>query len=274
MYLKPLTITACMLTLAAPLHAQSATQINDLVEALSLNRIVEIMREEGLAGSDTLAENMLGGVPPEWNEIMQEVYDFDRMQAAMTQGLETVLEGQDPQPITAFFTSELGTTIIGLELSAREAFMEPEIEEMAELYSQSLADDQPERYALLQEFISVNDLIDSNVVGGLNSNLAFFEGLAAGGMMDPDVTQDQLLRQIYEQEPDIRRDTTIWLDAFLAMAYRPLSDEEINLYLDFSRSEHGQLMNKVLFEAFDGMFADISHGLGLAVARFGATEEL
>ena len=33
-------------------------------------------------------------------------------------------------------------------------------------------------------------------------------------------------------------------------------------------------MNKVLFEAFDGMFADISHGLGLAVARFGATEEL
>ena len=63
MYLKPLTITACMLTLAAPVHAQSATQINDLVEALSLNRIVEIMREEGLAGSDTLAENMLGGVP-------------------------------------------------------------------------------------------------------------------------------------------------------------------------------------------------------------------
>ena len=261
-------------TLSWPVSAQTASDIAKLSDVLALPRIVEIMREEGLARSDALAQNMLGGVPAEWADVMQQVYDLDRMQDSMQAGVERVLEGQDPAPITAFFSTDLGARIISLELSAREAFMDEEIEAMAEEYSQTLPANDPARHALLQEFIDANDLIESNVIGGLNSNLAFFQGLAEGGMLDPDLTQDELLRQIYAQEPEIRADTTIWLDAFLAMAYRPLSDDDMALYLDFSKTAHGQLMNKVVFEAFDEMFADISRGLGLAVASFGATEEL
>ncbi|MFO8127697.1 hypothetical protein [Yoonia sp.] len=120
----------------------------------------------------------------------------------------------------------------------------------------------------------MNDLIEANVVGSLNSSYAFYTGLIDGGAMPADVTTETALQNVWSQEPDVRSDTTEWVYSFLLMAYQPLSDAELEAYIAFSRTEAGQDMSGALFSAFDGMFDDISRGLGLASSRFMVSQEL
>ena len=116
-------------------------------------------------------------------------------------------------------------------------------------------------------FAKVNDLIEQNVSGSLNSNLAFFQGMAEAGGPGGDVTEDQMLSEVWAQEPAIRVETEDWLFPYLAMAYGPLSDAEIDGYVAFSTTNPGQKLNQALFTAFDRLFTSVSRNLGLAAGR-------
>ena len=94
------------------------------------------------------------------------------------------------------------------------------------------------------------------------------------GAMPAGITPETALQDVWAQEPMVRRDTVEWLYSFLLMAYQPLSDDELAAYLAVSRSEAGRDMTQAVFEAFNGMFDDISRALGLASARFMLTQEL
>ena len=58
------------------------------------------------------------------------------------------------------------------------------------------------------------------------------------------------------------------------MAYAPASDADLEAMIAFSETDPGQALNAALFTAFDGVFNDISHRLGLVSAGFMTTEEL
>lgn len=88
------------------------------------------------------------------------------------------------------------------------------------------------------------------------------------------MTEEQILSDVWAQEPDIRFNSTEWLYSFLLMAYAPLSDEELETYITFSESEVGQDINRALFAAFDQMFIDISRALGLASAEMMVVQDL
>ena len=47
-----------------------------------------------------------------------------------------------------------------------------------------------ERFQLVDVFVQTNDLIEINVAGAMNSNVAFYIGLMAGGALDEALTQD------------------------------------------------------------------------------------
>lgn len=76
-----------------------------------------------------------------------------------------------------------------------------------------------------------------------------------------------MLAEVWAQEPDIRAETESWLYPFLALAYKPLSDADVEAYLAFSESEAGRAMNAAMFAAFDEVFREISHDLGRAAAE-------
>ena len=58
------------------------------------------------------------------------------------------------------------------------------------------------------------------------------------------------------------------------MAYQPLADEDLEAYIAFSETDAGKQMNSALFEAFDGLFVDVSRDLGRASSRFMLRQEL
>lgn len=274
-FAAPLAFAATLAV--APLWAQGsdADKVDQLFDALGMPQLIEIMREEGLAYGETLATDMLpGGRSAEWSMAVSAIYDVEMMTEEVRGVLGEALEGDDVDAMLAFFTSEQGVRIVGLEISARRALLDDAVEEASKENAAIAMMDETPRFQMVQDFIDANDLIEANVIGALNSNYAFYTGLIDGGAMPAGITLETALQDVWAQEPMVRADTIEWLFSFLLMAYQPLSDEELAAYLAFSRSDAGQDMTNALFEAFNGMFDDMSRALGLASSRFMLTQEL
>ncbi len=91
--------------------------------------------------------------------------------------------------------------------------------------------------------------------------------------MDPALTEEEVLADVWRQEDDVRADTETWVLGFLALAFGPLENDEIVSYIRISRTSEGRAMNHALFAAFDPFFARISHELGLGAARVLTSED-
>lgn len=260
------------LSLAVPVAAQAdPARIDRLVEVTRLDEILGVMEQEGLAYADTLERDLFPGKGGAgWDLEAAQIHDRDASERQMREAFAAGLAGPELDPVLDFFASPLGQKITGAELSAREAMLDDAVDEAAR---EAVADLDPDRERLLRRFISVNDLIESNVVGGLNSNYAFYRGLVDGGAFPYDLGESEMLAEVWSQEPELRSDTEAWLLSYLGLAYSVLSDEELARYVEVSESDAGAAFNRALFGAFDQLFNDISYRLGLAAARYMSGED-
>lgn len=272
-------VSTCAALLAAPLAADTAEPVGArLLDLLRLQETVEIMREEGMAYAEVLAQDMLPGPAGQsWSDAVERIYDAARMEDTVRIGFAETYGRQDvtTTPLEAFFASDPGRDIIGLEISARRAMTDATIEESARAaYQRARIDggDQDARLAELDRMILSNDLIEANVVGGMNSSVRFYQGLADGGAIP--LTEGDILAQVWGSEDETRSDTTEWLYAYLLLAYGPVEDADLAAYIDVLESREGQAMNTALFAGFDTMFSDISYALGRALAQEMLVEEL
>lgn len=263
----PVLAAALMTFALAPVaNAASEAELDRLFDALGTPELMDILRVEGLSQSDELRESMFPERTAGWTAIASSIYETGRMEAEFRAAFDTELADTDVTPLLDFFDSDLGREIISLELSAREALLEGDVEEAAKEAYADLESRDPERVAALEDFVHANDLIELNVAGALNASLAFYRGLADGGSFE--LTQDVILQDVWAQEPEIRAETEGWMLSYLAMAYEPLLSEELATYQDLSTSAAGRDLNRALFAGFDVVFNRISYSLGSAASRF------
>lgn len=246
--------------------AQSgADDVDRLFDAMGMPEILQIMQQEGLVHADQLAADLFPSDPAgRWDRMVADIYNVDRMEARVRMDFAAVLEDEDITPLLAFFESDLGVEFVSLEISARAAFLDPEVEAAAIEAAAIAAMDETDRHEVLTRFIEVNDLIESNVVGGLNSNYAFYVGMVDSGAFGGELTESDILSDVWGQEQEVRASTTEWVYSFLGLADQPLSDADIETYIALSETDAGQALNRALFAGFDGMFIDLSRALGLA----------
>lgn len=261
--------------LPAATFAQTAEQTEALYEALELPAMLEIMRTEGISYGEQVGSDLFPDrAGPEWAAMVEQVYDPEAMTAQVGTALSDALEGDDVAAMLAFFTSEPGRTLVSLEVSARRALLDDAIEEASkEAAAIALADDTP-RIDLIREFVDVNDLIETNVVGAMNANFAFYLGLMQGGAFSADLTEEEILTDVWSQEADIRANTAEWVYSYLLLAYQPASDADLEAYIAFSKTEAGRDLNNAMFTAFDGMFEAISGGLGYQASLYMSGQDL
>jgi hypothetical protein len=259
---------------ATPLRAEAAVRtgvsVTDLARILMIPGIIEVMHAEGLEYGRSLEDEMFPGKGgSSWRATVALVYDepamLKRFQTAFARHVESDPATMDA--VAAWFDTPLGQRILTLEIEARRALMDEAVEEAARLRADEMAADDDPRMAALRDFAAANDLIEQNVQGALNANLGFYQGMSEAGAFGDDMTEEQMLSDVWGQEPDIRRETEEWLFPFLALAYGPLSDAELQGYTDFSETAAGRKMNTALFAAFDAVFVQISRDLGRAAAR-------
>jgi hypothetical protein len=238
----------------------------ELWSGLRLDELIEVMAEEGRDyGADLAGQIFDRGGGPTWSARVGALYD----PVAMTEEIRPLFlrsfEVVDTAPLERFVASELGQRIVEHELDARRAFLDADVEAAANQGVDVLRAGDPERYALIEEFIATNDLIETNVAASMTFSYAFNRGLVDGQMEG--MTESEALADAWAQEEEVRQDTRDWLFAQLSLAFAPLSDDEVARYIEISRTEAGSALNAALFRAFEPTFSRIAHGLGKAVAR-------
>ncbi len=265
---------------AAPVRAEGvvtqipspvdAARISRLADTMLMNDIIAVMRDEGVDYGRTLATDMFAGkAGADWDATVALIYDPQTMRRRFDTGLAAALSGAgaDLGAIEDFFGSERGQTILRLEIEARRALLDKDVEDAAKLAWEDLRSADDARAQRIFRFAEVNDLIESNVMGAMNANLAFYRGLSDSGAFPDGMTEDQMLADVWGQEPDLRAETEDWLFPFLSLAYQPLSDDDLDAYIAFSETAAGKQMNAALFAAFDTVFTRISNDLGRAAGK-------
>lgn len=270
-----LSVAAALLAFALPVAAQSTARVEPVSDALALPALLEVMHQEGMGyGADLEADLLQGRGGAAWAATVAAIYDTGRMKGMILQGLDAELDDGEIREIVGFFETEAGQHIIALEIAARQALLDEDVEAAARDGWMALEAHGGTRWELLTEFAEVNDLVESNVAGAMTANYAFYRGLADGGAFRDEMTEDQILSDVWNQEQAIRDETVDWVYSFTSLAYQPLSDEEFRAYVDFAATDAGQALNSALFAAFNDMFAQISSDLGGGAARFLAGQDI
>ncbi len=267
---------AVSLAAAVPLAAQERGA--ELLAQLRIGDTLSIIRQEGLEDAEALARSMLDRAPDShWNDATRRIYRHDRMVEIFEERFKRSVADVDDahlDEISAFFEGTLGQEVVALEISAREALLEDSVEELATAYLEDLRDEDGTRLELLLRFVDANDLIESNVVGGLNSTVAFQFGLRDAGALARGLSDEDIAAMARAREDAIRADTREWVMSYLALAYQPLSDAQLERYNDFAESRAGQILNRALFAAFDELFTRLSYDLGEAAGRAMSAQDL
>jgi len=260
-----MTVAATFAALCVPQFGWAEADVDKvdaLFQALRLNEMIAVMQEEGLDyGADLAVDLFPSGVSGEWTAAVAQIYDAAKMQETVAAGLTAALSNDEITGITAFFSSELGAEIIGLELSARIALQDEALEEAAQDAAALALIDETPRAKQLEAFVAANDLVETNVVGALNASFAFYQGLSTSGGLPGEISEEQMLDDVWAQEPEIRTNTTEWVYGYAMLAYDPLSDADLDAYIAFSETDTGRAFNAAMFAAFDDMYVGISGSL-------------
>lgn len=258
----------CVCVLVGAASANDAALVARYDAALKLPQVFEILRNEGTASALELAETDGSISPsPAWSSRVASIYSVEKMRAAFEDGLRRGNSLAASEPALAFFETDLGRRIVELELAARTALSDEEIAEATKDRARDLSETMPGRRDMYEAFIRVNNLVDSNVMGALNSNLAFYRGLGSNPSFNS-MDERTILSSVYEQAGEIREEMEDWTMNFSVLAYELLTDKEMEDYIALSETPAGQHLNKALFSAFDVVFEMHSFELGRAMAEF------
>lgn len=263
-----LLLTAALSVAPERIRAEGLEALSD---AFLLPELFEIMAEEGR--QSVLADEAQAGASGSMIARIEAIYEPERMRRAFEAALAAEL-GARPDLIADaldFARTDLGARVMRLEISARAALLEDEIDLVArevlfKVREGTAPRAQMERFAKVQERIAANDLVELNVSLGLNTSYAYYRGLlaedAAAGL-----SADMLLELVWAQEPDIRADIEDWIESYFLLAYRPLPPEEMEALLDYVRTPLAIEFNRALFRAFDTVFSEISYQVGVATGQ-------
>lgn len=269
--MRALAIAPVVWLLATPLWADARAAV--LMDVLRIDEVAQILQAEGLEYAETLNRDMLDGQGGAgWQVQVDAIYDTQRMTETLRERLEAEVQGETREAVIAFFASDMGGSIVGLENAARAAITEPEVEEAARGYYAEIDGSDDPRLAQVTALIEAGDMVDRNVTSAMNANYQFMRGLADGNAVD--LSEGEMLADVTSQQDKITEDTTSWLYGYLLLAYSPLEDDALDQYIAFARTDEGRALNRALFDGFGAAFADISYALGRAVALNMVAEEL
>ncbi|MFE3838730.1 hypothetical protein [Pseudogemmobacter sonorensis] len=253
----------------APAAARGA-EVGELVRLLQVEALFEVISEEGHAyGADIEAAMFPGRGSLPWARELARIYDPRAMAADFAEALAQAL-GQDQATIAAaeaFFASEAGRRITGLEVEARRLMVGDDAREAAEVAAEKMTATRDPLLRRIRRLIETGDLVEQNVAGSLTGFFAFNEGMEAALPAALRRPAEDLMAQVRAQEGQSRVDTTNWLVAYMALAYAPLAETELDALIDFTGSEAGQALNAALFQAFDAVLTPRLRALGFAAGQ-------
>lgn len=241
-----------------------------IASLLQSEKLFAILQQEGVHYGDDLADELLpDGGDPGWRAEVAAIHAPARLLPPYEQVLGATLEAEkaDQGAIEHWLGSDLGQRVVTQEIAARAAMLDPAVEDAAIARAEDADAAQDPKLAAVREIIELADLVEPNVAGGLNANLAFYRAMAEGGAFPYEVTEADMIADVAAQEDDIRADVTSWMEGYLLLAYQGFSLEDLHRCAEFSASAPGQALLRAQFQGFDHVYERSSAELGTALAR-------
>ncbi len=258
-----LSLLICLLG-AAPLRADPAR----ILDLLRIEPLFEILQRESLIYGDDLAAEILDSAEdPRWRAEVGALHAPERLLPPFRAEFTAHLPQASQGAIEDWLSSDLGHKIVNLELSAREAMLEADVEDAAIARAEAADAAGDPRLGAVRALIAAGDLIEANVVGAMNANLAFYRAMAEGGGFPYELTEADMIFEVAAQEPEIRADVGAWIEGYMFLALGPLSEAELAQATDFFASAPGRALIAAQFAGFDRVYVQSSAELGAALAR-------
>ena len=255
--------------------AQAQISVYDeLYEALNLNDIVKVIRDEGLEEATLTAEIYLKSQSQtvKFNSQIQNLYDITYLSNFLLEGISTAILEKDVQELLLFYKSPLGAQVARLEASARLAISDDAVESMAIEIAKSAKTKDKIRYKQLEKNMKEMKLVEQNIKGALESQYGFLMELSKA--TDINLSQDQILLLLSSSEEDLRKEVTAWIMGYSYLAYKPLNDEHLNSYLDFLATTSGKALNETLFNVFNELSFKTSSAIGKIIVLLREARDL
>lgn len=260
------------LLLAGQTAAADPARISQL---LGSDRLFAILQQEGVQYGADLAKEMTGqGDDPGWRAEVAAIHAPEKLLPAYQRIFGAALATADQAAIEHWLAGEPGKRMVALELAARHEMLDPGVEEAAIAAAQAADAAGDPKLAAIRQLIDAAGLVETNVAGGLNANLAFYRAMSAGGAFPYQLSEEEMLSEVAAQEEPIREDVTAWMEGYLFMAYAPLSVEDLRACAEFSASAPGKALLQAQFSGFDAIYERTSSELGAALARRMTAAEL
>jgi hypothetical protein len=241
-----------------------------LAQVLRLEELFAAVAEEGAQGGRDIDEGLLGRAGgPGWAAAVARIYDpavlRPAFEAALAEALAVRPGGEEAA--LAFFGSELGQRILGLEIAARRALLDDPQREAAEVAAERMGEARDPRLRQIRRLVETTDMIELGTTATLSAYLAFQEGMAETAPAGLAPRPEDLPAQVYALEAQIRADTATWVISYMTLAYSPLTEAEVDAYIAFFDSEAGRDVNAALATAFEATLTPVSRDLGRAAGR-------
>ncbi len=250
---------------AAPGALADPARISDLLRSAEL---FAILQHESVQYGEDLAAQMLPEADPQgWRTEVAAIYAPERLLPRYEAALQQALQRADHAAIEHWLGSDPGRRMVALELAARQKMLDPVSEEAAIARARQAGARNDPKLAAVRRLIAASDVIETNVAGGLNANLAFYRAMVEGGAFPYAVSEAEMLAEVMGQEPAIRADVTDWIEGYLFAAYAPLNLADLERGLAFVASTPGQALLRAEIAAFDLVYESSSADLGAALAR-------
>lgn len=236
--------------------------IDRLVDAMGMPALVRAFSAEGETAAATLNTEFLNGQGGSvWAETVRNLYDPARLEGELRAGLAQTLDPQVARTALLFFDSDIGQRIIALEVQAREAMIDPQVADMAK-------DAGAQTGAQVSEFLELRDLVERNTDAGVSAQAAFFDGFAQ--------STDSTLPApgMEELRAGIATETEAWLKGYYTLIQSALSDEDIDTYSNFWRTDIGAAVDDAVFKVFGESYTNLSFALGQTVGLLAPANEL
>ncbi len=265
-------LSALLVFLLASCPAEAADpRLARLYALMHVSDAILIQQEEGIKNALASAPELFDGARPEgWERAVARAYERERLEEIVRAAMARGLEGVDITPLLEFYASEVGQKVVALELSGRRVLLEADVEEEARRMWRDTPGEAPHAQAI-RAYMDVNDLVERNVMASMNADFIFLRAYFEG---ETEIDESLILSDVWSEEDNIRADSTEWLFAYLAMAYAPLSPEEMQVNLALWSTPEGRALNAALFEGFSEMVLSVSKELGQAAGQLVGQEEL
>ena len=252
--------------------APAADRIGALDQLLGLDGLFEILAEEGSKQGADLEQSMFPGQGGDrWAATVRRIYTLPPIRARFDTVFHRALADNPAMfdAVEGFFGSERGQRIIRLEIEARRAMLDTEVEEAAEVAAERMKEDRDPKLRQIRRLIEAGDMVEQNVASSMTGLLAFNTGLAETAPARLRTPQDVLMEQVRGQERQIRAEIITWLGAYMALAYGPLDEADMDAYAAFLETPEGRHFFAAMVEGFDQalrpVMQDLGHATGVAL---------